>query len=314
MSFTASSLPGQSAFGALVTGLTSAAIDDADVAAQLRQLWADRGMIVFRGVDGGEDAHVRLSRIFGELMFHPMFRDKPGHHPELIDLNHTGKEFVYEVDGRKLGAWLPWHSDLIYTDEINRGGILRSLELPAHGGGETGFIDRIHAYAALPEDLKARIEGLEVLYRPDFDATNQRFGRNEQVRLIGGDEVIRSMNAENRPRTVHPLVYTQAETGRKVLNISPWFSVGIYGMENDEGDAILKAVIESAIRPELIYVHDWQLGDMVLWDNWRMMHSAAGIEPSDHRRMQRTTIAGDYALGRTEHAGDVIPEEQRVSI
>ena len=99
-----------------------------------------------------------------------------------------------------------------------------------------------------------------------------------------------------------------------MLNISPWFAVGIHGMENAEGDAILKAVIESAIRPELVYVHDWQLGDMVLWDNWRMMHSAAGIVPTDRRRMQRTTIAGDYALGRTEHAGDVIPDEQRVSI
>jgi taurine dioxygenase len=300
MSFTASPLPDQPAFGALVTGLRNATLDDGGVQERLRALWIDRGMIVFRGVDGGEEAHIRLSRIFGELMFHPMFRDRPGHHPELIDLNHTGTEFVYEVDGKELGAWLPWHSDLIYTDEINRGGILRALELPAHGGGETGFIDRIHAYAALPDHLKAQIETLEVLYRPDFDATNQRFGRKDRVRLMSGDGVIRSMNAENRPRTVHPLVYTQAETGRKVLNISPWFAVGIFGMENDEGDAILKAVIEHAIKPELAYVHDWQLGDMVLWDNWRMMHSAAGIAPSDRRRMQRTTIAGDYALGRTE--------------
>ena len=314
MSFTISPLPGQSAFGGLVTGLRKAALDDAEVQDRLRRLWIDRGVIVFRGVDGGEDAHIRLSRIFGELMFHPMFRNRPGHHPELIDLNHTGKEFTYEVDGKRLGAWLPWHSDLIYTDEINRGGILRSLELPEHGGGETGFIDRIHAYATLPEALKTRIEALEVLYRPDFDATNQRFGRNREVRLVGGDEVIRLMNAENRPCTVHPLVYAQAETGRKVLNISPWFAVGILGMENDEGDAILKAVVEHAIQPALAYVHDWQLGDMVLWDNWRMMHSAAGIAPTDRRRMQRTTIAGDYALGRTEHAGDVIPEEQRVSI
>ncbi len=314
MGFRIEALPGQPHFGALITGLTPHVLDDADVQDELRTLWIDCGIIVFRGVDGSEDAHVRLSSIFGELMFHPMFRNQPDHHPALIDLNHTGKEFVYEVDGRELGAWLPWHSDLIYTDEINRGGILRALELPERGGGNTGFIDRINAYQALPDALKARIEGLEVLYKPDFDASRQRFGRNEQVRLVSGDQVIRALNAEDRPRTVHPLVYTQAETGKKVLNISPWFAVGIHGMENDEGDAILKAVIEHAIRPDLIYLHDWQLGDMVLWDNWRMLHSASGIDPTDRRRMQRTTIAGDYALGRTEHAGAAIPEEQRISI
>jgi taurine dioxygenase len=314
MGFEISPLPNQSSFGALVTGLTNAALDDADVQTKLRKLWIDRGVIVFRGVDGGEDAHIRLSGIFGELISHPMYRNRPEHHPTLLNLNHTGTEYVFEVDGKELGAWLPWHSDLIYTDEINRGGILRALELPVHGGGQTGFIDRIHAYETLPAGMKARIEGLEVLYRPDFDATNQRFGRAKQVRVVSGDSVMRSMTAENRPRTVHPLVYTQAETGRKVLNVSPWFAVGIYGMENSEGDAVLKAVIEYALRAEMVYFHEWQLGDMVLWDNWRMIHSAAGIAPTDRRRMQRTTIKGDYALGRTEHAGTMIPDAQRVSV
>jgi taurine dioxygenase len=314
MGYNISPLPGQPAFGAWVTDLTPDDLDAPKVQARLRALWIDAGVIVFRGLKGGEESHLRLSRIFGKLIDHPLYRGRPDYHPELIELVYDGAQEIYEVEGKAVGAWLPWHSDLIYTDEINRGGILRPVELPARGGGLTGFIDRIHAYATLPEDLKQRVDGLDVLYKPFFDATVQRFGRAPGLKLVRGGARMMEHNAENRPRTVHPLVYTQAETGRKVLNVSPWFADGILGMENAEGDALLKAVIEHCIQPKLAYFHEWRAEDMVLWDNWRMMHSATGVAADDRRRMRRTTIAGDYALGRVEHAGAVIPDEQRISV
>ena len=37
---------------------------------------------------------------------------------------------------------------------------------------------------------------------------------------------------------------------------------------------------------------------MVLWDNWRMLHSVSPAPASEERVMQRTTIKGDYGLGR----------------
>ena len=100
-----------------------------------------------------------------------------------------------------------------------------------------------------------------------------------------------------RDPVTHPLVYTQNETGRKVINVSPWHAVAIEGMENAEGDALLAEVIDDLIRPEFAYFHQWQADDMVLWDNWRMLHCACGVPRSEQRKMRRTTIAGDYALG-----------------
>ncbi len=314
MAYSVSPLPGQSAFGAVVSGLTPDDLGKPDITESLRRLWTDVGVIVFRGLEGGEESHLRLSRMFGKLNDHPLFRGRPDYHPELIPLLYDGQQEVYEVDGKRLGGYLPWHSDLIYTDVINRGGILRPVELPERGGGRTGFIDRINAYATLPDDLKARIEGLEVLYKPNFDATNQRYGRAPGIKLIQAGERMASYHKVERPRTVHPLVYTQAETGRKVLNISPWFADGVFGMENPEGDAILEAVVQHCIRPELAYFHDWTLDDMVLWDNWRMMHGATGVAADDRRFMKRTTIDGDYALGRLEHAGTELPAYQRVMV
>ena len=312
MGYQLSPLPGQPAFGAVVTGLAPDDLGDASVQEALRRLWIDAGVIVFRGLDGGEDSHLQLSRIFGQLQDHMMFRGQPDYHPELIELRYTGEQETYEVDGRDLGAWLPWHSDLIYTDRINRGGILRPIVLP-RAGGETGFIDRIHAYDTLPDDLKTRIEALNVLYLPDFDATRQKFGRTANIRLTRTTPRMQEAIAQKLPRTIHPLVYRQPETGRKVLNVSPWFANGVEGMENEEGDAILKAVIEHLIRPDLAYFHEWQAEDMVLWDNWRMTHSAKGVATDDRRIMRRTTIAGDYALGRVEGA-EAFPDALRIEV
>jgi taurine dioxygenase len=62
-------------------------------------------------------------------------------------------------------------------------------------------------------------------------------------------------------------VFVQEETGRKVLNLSPWFAQGIAGMKNDEGDELLHRLAEHAVDTRRAYIHRWHDDDMVLWDN-----------------------------------------------
>jgi taurine dioxygenase len=298
MGFETSPLPDQPAFGAVVTGLTGADIDDPAVGARLRELWIDRGVLVFRGLEQSRDTHVRLSRIFGTLLNHEVIKDTPGQDPEVMDIVWTGEQEVYVIDGEERAAWLPWHSDLMYAVQINRGGILRPLELPERGGGDTGFIDRITAWDKLSAALKARVEGLSVIYASHFNVAVSPFAGAEGVQLARESKRLSMYSSSPRPRVVHPLVYVQPETGRKVLNISPWFADGIEGMENEEGDALLREVIAHATQPEHSYFHRWTPDDMVLWDNWRISHCCTGIAPDDRRLLQRTTISGDYALGR----------------
>jgi taurine dioxygenase len=100
------------------------------------------------------------------------------------------------------------------------------------------------------------------------------------------------------PRVIHPMVYVQPETGRKVLNVSPAFALGIYEDGTAAGDQLLRDVIAICTDPAASYFHEWQDGDMVLWDNWRTLHSAKGVPINQTRVMERTTISGDYALGR----------------
>ena len=287
-------------FGAVVTGLTRTHLKDDAVRQSIRDLWIREGVIVFRGLEG-EDAHLELSRCFGKLVPHPA-RETRAEHPELMTVRYRPETgWLIEVDGELRGTWLPWHSDLIYVDRINHGGILRPLILPSRLG-QTGFIDKIAAYSALPDDLKQRIEGLSVIYKYDLDPAHQKFGRSANVQVTRFSPDVLSIQArlDDFPRVIHPMVYAQPETGRKVLNLSPWFAVGIQGMENDEGDSLLEAVAQRIVNDTRAYLHEWTLGDMVLWDNWRVLHSAAGSPADEERWMLRTTIEGDYGLGHSE--------------
>jgi taurine dioxygenase len=301
--FHTSPLPGGPAFGATVTGLDADAIDDPAVADALRALWIDKGVILFRGV-AGLDAQLRLSALFGAPEEHPLLVgvDQKRTHHVIADIEYDEEEGdIYEIGGEPRGGFLPWHFDLAYLDRINRGGILRPHVLPRQGG-ETGFIDRIRAWETLPADLKAAIEGLSVVHAFSVDSTTAKFGERPDACLRLSPRIVRAaQHPVLQKRAIHPLVYAQPETGRKVLNVSPWHAEGIVGREGaPAADALLHAVIDHMIGSEAPYLHQWREGDMVLWDNWRMLHSARGVPPGEARKMGRTTIAGDYALGRWE--------------
>jgi taurine dioxygenase len=302
-SFDTEPLPDQPLFGVIVTGLDPVTLDEPGVRSSLHELWIDKGVVVFRGVPGGMETQLRLSEIFGEPEVHPMMAgtDIRTEHRALAPIEfERDKDNIYEIGGKLLGGYLPWHFDGAYVDRINHGGILRPEILPKRGG-DTGFVDQIAAYQLLREDLKARIEGLEVLYSYQADMTANRFGPRPD-RLVQMSELFRK-GAEHpsvQVRAIHPLVYEQPETGRKVLHFSPWFAEAVVGMDSSESDALLTEVTACALRPELTYFHKWRAGDMVLWDNWRMLHCATGVPPEETRIMRRTTIVGDYGLGRRE--------------
>jgi taurine dioxygenase len=292
-------------FGATVLGLRLFDLEDPAVRKSLVDLWTDKGVILFRDCEDSAEMHVELSRVFGKLDHHAFKEQWVEGQPELIRVKyypHDGN--CYEIDGKVLGGYLPWHSDLIYTDTINRGGILRPVQLPPEGG-LTGFLDQIAAYDRLPEALKAKIEGFNVVYVMDLNQEHMRFGRAKSVKFIRGANSMYSVSRREYeyPRILHPMVYTQAETGRKVLNVSPWWAMGLYELGGPEGEAILREVIDHCIDEAGAYYHQWRMGDMMLWDNWRVLHSCTGVPADQTRVMLRTTISGDYALGRKLDGG-----------
>ncbi len=292
-------------FGALVEGLDWYHLEDQTVRQKLNDIFLDRGMILFRGGETSPQFQVALSKVFGPIKDHPtqnVSRNDEVGVEGIIDLHYKPKDSdldLLEIDGKKVASWIPWHFDHAYNDELNRAGVLRMLVKAAHGG-MTGFTDGVDLYNRFRRDLRDRIEGRNIIYTLDVRWAHQRF--IPRVKSFGMGERNMSIVEESRrfPRAVHPAVWARP-SGEKVLHVSPWVAAGIEGMENEEGEALLLAVCdEIEEHNQSCYWHDWQVYDMLIWDNWRFLHAVQGADPDSERHITRTTIAGDYGLGYFE--------------
>jgi taurine dioxygenase len=99
---------------------------------------------------------------------------------------------------------------------------------------------------------------------------------------------------EETPDVSHPIVRTHARTGRKSLYVTAGECIGIEGLPNDEGIALIEELHAHCLRPEFQYRHKWQVGDLLMWDNAASMHLAiCDYELPERRLMHRTTVAGE---------------------
>src|SRR6218665_3834435 len=171
-------------FGSVVTGLTPADLDRDAVRDRLRQLWIEEGLVLFRGSEGTPAFQIALSGLFGPLEGHPIPELRDPEHRELITLvSDQDKEGLFEVDGVEQVAFLPWHSDLVFVERINHGGVLTARTLTSWGG-ETGFIDQVQAYDRLPDALKAQTDRLDTAYQLCINPGGSRYGTRSTVRTI----------------------------------------------------------------------------------------------------------------------------------
>jgi taurine dioxygenase len=292
-------------FGARVSGVTEEDLDDPAVREQLNDLFEEHGLLIFEGVEPTPKLQVAFSNVFGPLKDHPSqaVSRADGDLLGVIEMRHEPNEpGTVRVDGRVLSSWLPWHFDHCYNDELNRAGVLRAVEVPPEGGF-TGFVDGIALYDAISPEVRDRIEGETVIYAMDVIMANLRFGRPADFEEVSPNaEAVAVMTEfESRPRALHPAVWTR-RSGEKVLHVSPWMAKGIEGRDDADAEELLDAVCDEivAAADDLCYFHHWQPTDMVIWDNWRCLHRGSGMSPEHPRCMHRTTIEGDYGLGRFE--------------
>jgi taurine dioxygenase len=292
-------------FGAAITGATLNTLKDAAVRREINRVFEDRGVIVFEDMEESSALQVELSRVFGELKDHPIPavpRAIENLAPGVIEVvSGPGHSAIVEIDGKQYASWLPWHFDHCYNNELNRAGVLRCVK-PVEQGGMTGFADGIELYRLLSDDLREKIEGREILYTMHMGLAEMRFGLQPGFREIIQHPGLKATLdfAIGTPRSIHPAVWTRA-SGEKVLHISPWMAVGIVDHEDAEGDELLEAVCQDLIAKIRPYHHKWRPTDMLIWDNWRMLHSVTGHDPNSIRCIHRTTIKGDYGLGRFEN-------------
>ncbi|MEE9195919.1 MAG: TauD/TfdA family dioxygenase [Alphaproteobacteria bacterium] len=278
--------PISDALGAEVTGLDLAGeVSDATIAA-IKAALVEHLVLVFRDQKLSAPQQIAIARRFGDLVrrisgdfLHPEY-------PDVLVLSNR------KVDGKYIGATpiyagFTWHADLTYAERPSMGSMLHALEV-ADEGGDTAFANMFTAYETLPEDTRRKIDGLGAIHVRDR-RKNPRAQLTEDF-----DRDADAYYAIKVPDSVHPMVRTHPECGRKALFVSPRFAVAIDGMDDAEAQPLLDELYAHQIRPEFIYRHKWRLGDLVFWDNRSTIHLACGgIKPPGIRHLHRTSIAGD---------------------
>ena len=263
-----------------IRGVDLRTIDDAAFAA-IHRAWLDHLVLLFRGQSLSDDDLIAFSRRFGELDWAPI--QETGRrfvegHPELYVVSNVVEN---GVPIGSLGAGeAVWHTDMSYLADPPKASMLYALELPP-SGGDTGFVSMYAAYEALPAALKQRVASLRVKH----DGTYNSGGY-----LRAG--VTPTDDPRDAPGTLHPLVCTHPETGRKCLYLGRRRNAYIEGLALAESEALLDEIWRYAERPDFTWYNTWRVGDLVLWDNRCTMHRRDPFDPGARRIMHRTQIKG----------------------
>jgi len=256
---------------------------------RLRALWAEHPLLVFRRQALSEDELADFSARFGPLERTVRTDWASPVRPEVSLISNLKDAQARPIGGLGDGE-IQWHSDQSYMLNPATGAMLYALELPSEGGA-TSWVDLCAAYAGLPERLKRAVEGQRAIF-------------SYVKRLAGYQGVDRVISEEAKTKTpliLHPLVHTHPVTGRKALYLDSTTTVGIDGIDEASGSALLDDIYEFATQPKFTYCHHWQVGDALLWDNGFTMHRREPFDPTARRLMKRTTMF----LARERH---IVPE------
>ncbi len=236
----------------------------------------EHGVLVFRGLFPDDATQVAFAKRMGRVDAHP---DRPIPEVTTISLDPSKSPIAEYLQGT-----FDWHIDGT-TDDIPNKATILTAHAVAESGGETEFASTYGAFEALTDEEKNRFEKLEVVHSL---AASQRRSHP--------DPTPEQMAAwERRPSRRHPLVWRH-RSGRRSLVIGIT-AAGVVQMDEDEGLALLDDLLDRSTAPDRMYRHEWQVGDMVIWDNCGVLHRACPYDASSTREMHRSVLLGDEPIG-----------------
>ena len=267
--------------GAIIKGVDLATLDD-ETFAEIHQAWLKYSVIFFRKQKLRPLQQIDFAKRFGEIHFHPYMRGLDDH-PEILEIiKEPGDEYTF-------GA--VWHTDQMFNPKPAKATMLYAHEVPT-SGGDTQFSNQYLAYETLSEPMKGVLENLKTFnvgdgFRRGVGKVNRkdRYASNPKMQA-------KIREPRNVPtESVHPLVRTHPETGRKSLYIGS-HTQNLFGFNENEADTLIDFLRDHSTRPEFTCRFRWEVGSLALWDNRCVQHQALA-DYNERRRMHRITIAGD---------------------
>ncbi|MCY3821215.1 MAG: TauD/TfdA family dioxygenase [Gammaproteobacteria bacterium] len=256
--FTPVSVP----MGARMEGLDLSRDGGAEVIQELRELLLEYHLLLIPGQRLSALDLAAFGRRWGELLTHPATKHRDTDYVQWIG-SKADRKFTFFRGVHPFGGG--WHSDMTWhpTPPVITG--LHARRLPS-SGGDTAFANQHLAHETLDDETRERIAELRAFH------TGKVFGPDVED-------------------SVHPVVRTHEETGRKALYVNGNFTKYILDLPSGESEALLYRLFAHATRPEFTYRHRWEPDDLVLWDNRSVMHYAVR-DYDEQRIMHRFVVKG----------------------
>ena len=266
--------------GAEVSGVDLSGPLSDDLFHEIRDALHDLHVLVFRAQNLQPRSFLDFARRFGTPEPHVLDQYHHADYPDILVLSNVVK------NGKPAGladGGTYWHSDYSYLDIPARATLLYSVEVPKIGG-DTLFADQQQAYADLPDATKRRLEGLVTL-----NVYGNRDDLDPQSRTAAAPPTLEQKQKRGAFLIRHPLVRRHPYSGRKALYAVSGTSFGIEGMPDADGMALLRELAAHSTQPRYQYRVQYGVGDVVVWDNASVLHSATLTDPSYARTLLRVT-------------------------
>lgn len=272
--------------GATINGWVPAEPLDRREQAQIVEALEAHAVLVLRGQRQPTDEElVAFVGHFGQPIKGSEWFRNAGELPEILPVTN-----IRGSDGTRLGAEgatdLEWHADYSYVATPGKISFLNAVELPADPP-RTYFCSMYRAFETLDLELQARLRGLRAVHSiADYMSEPAR----EFSAKVARDDAA-GIERPPIPEAEHPVVVSHPDTGREILYVSRGITRGILGMEHANSSALLKQLHLHATHPDQVYGHDWQVGDLVMFDTLGTMHRRDSWDPSQRRLMRQLSTA-----------------------
>ena len=263
------------------------ALDAAAFAAVYRAL-LDNLVIRIRGQTLTDPELIAFGKRLGELDFAPLAKtgkERARPHPEIIVVSNVMENG--EAIGVLRDAEVVWHSDNSYRDRPLSYSALYALEVPP-AGGNTGFANMYLALQTLDPALRRRIGGRTLKHDMTYNSAGD---------LREGFKPV--SDVRDAPGPSHPIIRTHPETGCNALYLGRRPNAYINGLSVAESEELLDALWAHATQEKFTWHHQWQVGDLLIWDNRCVMHHRDPFDGGYRRVMHRIQCAGDVPALRS---------------
>jgi len=270
--------PTDATLGAVVTDVDLAALDE-KTWRTLEAAFHEYALLLFPGQNPTPEEQTAFAERFGEIEI--LTPNEALKAVPISNVRADGSPVDDDDILQILRGNEGWHTDSSYMPLSAKASVLSAHVLPSRDG-QTEWADMRAAWDALDDETRERIDGL--LARHSLYHSQAKIGHTVKNAFLSG------FHEEGAP--LRPLAKQHPVTGRKSLFIGR-HAYGIPGLSDAESEQLLDDLLAFACRPPRIYRHEWQVGDVVVWDNRCLLHRARPYDPEEPRVMVHTRVAGD---------------------